>query len=153
MTELLLPDGTSYKIAWDLNIVHRRQRYTGGLVAHLTWNRLTGDPALVLTPDIDRPGHERIIPCVVPMETAWVWHEQIGDVARAISTAEMFAHTLGLPYGRRSALMVATVIRSEMDELRKCPPMPADDREITAEMLVRNETTGREVTKEIRDHV
>lgn len=147
------PDGYDTKPAFDLSVFHSRQVH-GDVVIWISWDRITGEPCLIITPNINRPGHERITPCVIPLSEYWVWNEMIGDEERCAMTLALFSDALGLNSTRRRVVgALYSAIRAELDELRKCPPMPRDDREKVAEMLVRDNATGKESTKEISDHV
>ncbi|WYK05476.1 hypothetical protein DWF04_006095 [Cereibacter sphaeroides f. sp. denitrificans] len=149
-----MTDTPDYKPAYDLRFSWCRRDYRR-ISVWTTWNRMTGESCLVLTPAADTMlGYDRIIPCVVPMSTAWIWDETRGDQLEATKRAMLFCDALGL-----SSLIIADVHRvrtavvENLHELITCPPMPRSEQEAVAEMLLRNNATGRTAEREIRDHV
>lgn len=153
MSGLILPDSAGeLRPAFDLNIHHARYDHRS-VVVWITWNRTTGEPVMVLTPNIDRPGHDRVIPCVVPLASSWLWHEAVGDPGHCATVAPIFAANLGLsPHSPRNILGVMGLIRDHLEDLVLCPPIPDEDRSKTAEMLIHDAGTGATTEREVRDY-
>lgn len=145
-------DMTESKPAFDLSVSHK-QYSRGDVMVWLTWNRLTGEPCLVLTPKMARLTHETCTPCVIPMARAWIWSEAIGDHAEAELVAAMFCANLGFnPYNLRNVNKVLSIIRDYTGDLLSMPPIPSGDRQIVAEAVITDNATGKQSFKEISDH-
>jgi hypothetical protein len=138
--------------AFKLDISHA-VHVRGSITVWLTWNRLTGRPVMVLTPTDMRGGHERITPCVIPIDRAWLWDEDRGDLAHANITAAIFCANLGFsPENIRNIFKVQGYIRDYLEDLIRMPPMPPDHAQIVGEALIFDNETGRETYKEIADN-
>jgi hypothetical protein len=152
MSDLILPDSVNFRPAFDLNIYHRRYDHSA-IVVWITWDRATGEPVMVLTPNTDRPGHERVIPCVVPLSTSWMWTEEVGDARHCATVAPIFVSNLGLnPNSPRHVYGVLSTIRGHLEDLVMCPPIPAEDRSKAAEMLITNNETETVTHREVSDY-
>lgn len=146
------PLRTEASHAFKLDISHATHT-RGSVTIWLTWNRLNGRPCMVLTPTDMRGGHERVTPCVIPLEQAHVWDEDIGELHHANFMAALFCANLGFnPYQIKNILKVQGYIRDYIEDLIRMPPMPPDHREITAEAIITDNTSGKETFKEIADH-
>ena len=67
--------------------------------------------------------------CVVPMDQAWRWSEEMGDPRDAALNAMRFANTLGLGASPTAAIRVRGIIVDHLGDLLSMPPMPDDMRE------------------------
>lgn len=116
-----------------------------GVTAIGTWVRV-GDrfrPCMVLIP-ADREYDDRLMPCVVTMDRAWIWSEEIGDPAQAAATAFQFAHALGFnAYDGPTVRRIAMFIADHLDDLLKIPPYQDSDAEVVAEVTMTNPVTGK----------
>lgn len=124
-----------------------------GIMAIGTWIRLEDRfrPCMVLIP-ADREYDDRLTPCVVTMDRAWIWSEEVGDPAQAAHTAHQFASTLGLnAHDRRTVIRIAMFIADHLGDLLSIPPYPTDDQQTVAEVTIRDPTTGRTIEAEIRE--
>lgn len=139
------------KPALDLTRYHDRHQH-GDITVYLTW-WLASDSGpkqcLVLVPT-HAQSYERTTPCVVPMNHAWVWSEEIGDPAAAAATAMSFARALGLEASPRQAIRIRSIIVDHLDDLVRMPPMPDDMREKV--VLGEAKLTAREHGKVVRHH-
>lgn len=152
MTGLILPRQLETKPRYDLNTYHARLD-RGGIVLWVTWDRITGRPCMILTRNIARISHERIIPCVVPLDRAWMWDERTGDDHECNVTCGIFAPNLGLsPFEVRDVFAIKSLIRNHLHDLITCPPLPAEDKETAADALITDNATGTVTHKEIKDH-
>lgn len=137
----------------DLRFRHKAYRY-GDISAILTWHMETGEPVLALVPAHRNLSFETVRPCLVPLKSAWMWDETIGDPRHAAANAHRFADWLGFNAndpGR--CLQIAAIVRDLIEELIRTPPMPSDMTPKRAEMLIVDNATGKETVKEISDHV
>lgn len=149
---LIQPPAAEYKPAYDLTVTHRSYR-RGDLQVWLTWNRNSGEPCLVITPRDPHLSNQRVIPCVVPMNRAWVWDEAIGDPAEVEFAAALFCMNLGFnPYNVRNVNKLTGIVRDYLGELVAMPPMPTDDRQVVAEAIITENATGKQTYKEVTDH-
>ncbi len=142
----------AYKVAFDLSTCHEVY-VKGSVTLWMTWNRVSGEPCMVLTPNDPHLSHERIIPCVIPMRTSWQWDETRGDPEFANMQAFRFCDALRFnPYNVRNIVKLQSLIRDHLEDLVRMPPMPDDGQQITASAIITDNATGKETFKEIRDH-
>lgn len=126
----------------------------GGITAIGTWVRVEGDfrPCMVLI----RAGSEyddRLVPCVVMQDRAWIWDEKIGDPAEAAGTIALFAPYLGLSLTDAPAcIRLSFFINDLLGDLLHIPPYTPDrDAPVVSEITLINHTTGTSVESEMRD--
>jgi hypothetical protein len=142
-----------YKTAYDLEIRH--QVYLrGDIMVWLTWNLITGRPSMVLTPVDKIISHERCVPCVIPLDTAWRWsRDHWFNENSPILQAARFLANLGFnPHNKKSVIRLLGIINDYLPELIAMPPLPTDRREIAADALIIDNSTGKVTHKEIRDY-
>ncbi len=84
-------------------------------------------PCLVLLPT-DQRRWANLMPCVVLLDQAWIWSEEIGDPRRAAQTAFEFATCLGLDPEPTTVMRIRSLIVDHLPDLVPMPPMPADQR-------------------------
>lgn len=132
----------------DLDLTRRQWTKTRmGVTAIGTWIRLENQfrPCMVLIP-ADRDYDERTIPCVIPLDRAWVWDETIGDPSQSAPTAYQFALNLGLSVNDpRTVIRLAMFICDMLGDLLKMPPYQADRREVVAYATLTERETGKVV--------
>lgn len=141
------------RTAIDLTRYHGQQQH-GDITAYLTW-WLADDsgpkPCLVLVPTYQQ-SVERCTPCVVLLDQAWIWSEEIGDPAHAARLAFTFAQMLGLDItSPTQPFRVRSIIVGHLGDLLTIPPMPADMRETInfGEAVVTDRESGRTIEREI----
>lgn len=137
----------------DLDLSMRQWTKTRGPITAIgTWLRLDGDfkPCMVLIP-AGREYDDRLIPCVVTQDRAWIWSEEVGDPEQAARTAFQFAEALGLSvHDQRTVIRLAMFINDMLGDLLHIPPYQADGN-VVAEAVLFDHTHGRTVETEIRD--
>jgi hypothetical protein len=152
-TGLIMPDtGHGFRHALDLRVSH--EVYSrGDLLVWLTWNRITREPCMVLTPKRDRISNERIIPCIIPLSRAWAWSEEVGDLSDVLTTVGIFLGNLGInPMRQQNVRRLIGVVRGHLGDLLAMPPMPeSPDMRPMADMTITNHTTGAVLEREVRD--
>lgn len=149
---LILPQSMEAKPPYDLSKCHATHS-RGDLMVWMTWNRVTGEPCIVITPKRAVISAETCVPCIVPLNRAWVWDERIGDVAEAELSAALFCANLGFnPYNVRNVTKLLGIVRDFLQDLLTMPPLPSGDREIVAEAVITDNATGKQSFKEISDH-
>lgn len=137
----------------DLRISHGVYR-DGDVSIYLSWLLTTGDPCIVLTRAFAEQHHEKIIPCVVQLDNAYLWAEETAEGNYVDLMAGRFAANLGLdPLKRSDVIRVQGIIRDWLGELINMPPMPTDLRRKVADMLITNNETGEIIHKEVKDYV
>jgi hypothetical protein len=145
------PDaGRNYSVAYDLRItaaVYRR----GAITIWMTWNLHTGRPCMVLTPSDPGLSHEKVIPCIVPMDRAFLWDEYTGDFAAISETLFGFCCALNVD-PHRGSMALLSVIRDYLEELIRMPPKPLWDMKPVADVITIDHATGAETHKEVIDH-
>ncbi|MCA1490107.1 hypothetical protein I6F11_04135 [Ensifer sp. NBAIM29] len=116
-----------------------------GVTAIGTWIRVEGRfrPCMVLIP-ADREYDDRLIPCVVTIDRAWIWSEEVGDPAQAAATAIQFANALGLnAHDRLTVMRLAMFIADHLGDLLSIPPYQNSDEQTVAEVTMTNLDTGK----------
>lgn len=124
-----------------------------GITAIGTWIRVEGRfrPCMVLIPS-GREYDDRLTPCVVTMDRAWIWSEEVGDPAEAARTAHLFARCLGLnENNRRTVLRLAMFIADHLGDLLSIPPYQNNDVETVAEVTMTDTITGRIIETELKE--
>lgn len=119
-----------------------------------SWLRVAGSlrPCMVLI----RTGEEYsayTVPCVIPLERAWVWDPINGNPREAAIAAAGFIDALRLTPGRVSAIRLLSLIHDHLDDLVGIPPLPPKERRAVAELLVTDNRTGRSKEIEVCDYV
>ncbi|WP_425643241.1 hypothetical protein [Agrobacterium tumefaciens] len=138
----------------DLDLTKRVWTYKrGGIIAIGTWLRLEQQfrPCMVIIP-ADREYDDRLTPCVVTGDNAWIWSEEVGDPIQAAQTAHQFAETLGLAsHDKRTVIRLAMFIQDHLGDLLSIPPYQNPDQQTVAEITMRDPNTGRTIEAEIRE--
>lgn len=130
----------------DLSRRHFSRQF-GPLLLIGTWLRdpdAQWRPALVLIRSRDEL-NGAAIPCVVPLDTAWIWSEEIGNPEIAARATFDFAKHLHMDDDMpRSAYKIATIIRDHLDDLVAIPPLPPGERDerVVAEGVIRDLASG-----------
>ncbi len=131
----------------DLTQVHA-QRTFGDITVFFTWFGQRNKPVMVLMPTA-RIGHERVIPCVVPVESAWAWAEETGDGRHCARASTQFAKLLGLNAASVNDVMrITSIVRECMHDLLTIPPKPVTDRIVVAD-AIRTDANGKQHHSEI----
>lgn len=135
----------------DLNQVEWSHTY-GDLTLFGTWVGDQQTPALVLVPTHNLGGDSRIIPCVVPLDSAWLWAEETGDPRHVAWATWTFANNLGLEASNAFTCMrIASAIRGNLGRLLAIRPK-STERVVVADAVITDES-GRQRHAEIADHV
>lgn len=126
---LLLPtldlDATTLvRPALDLTRYHWRHQRSD-LTVYGTWwlAEDSGPKACLVLTSVHNQGR-RAPPCVVLLDQAWMWSEEIGDPVRAAKVAVSFVDALGLTPDVKSAFRVRSIIVDHLHDLLTLPPMP-----------------------------
>lgn len=142
-------------MATALDLTRRHFSRTLGQITIIgTWIQLADGwrPCLVLI----RTGEDHAaVPCIVPLESAWVWDDRSGEGSPAVAarTAMDFARALRLDDAGDPFVphRIATLIADHLDQLVAMPPAPADDEVVIGEAVVTERETGRTFEVEIRE--
>lgn len=119
-----------------------------------TWLLTTGRPVMVLVPTRPKATHDRVTPCLVPMDMAHLWDEHTGDPVHCARMSYQFAAALGLSmHEPRSIFAVTAAIRDHLGDLLTMPPMPDTEREVVADAILTDPHTGKSRETEISDDV
>lgn len=97
---------------------------------------------------------DHTIPCIVTMDKAWIWSEEIGDPRQAARIAHGFAQALRLDeHEPRTVVRLAMLIHDHLGDLLHIPPYvpDADDADVIGEATVTDRRTGATHELEIRD--
>lgn len=149
-------DGTEhYRHALDLTVTDGPPVRRGDVLIYKTWLRRGGvwEACLVLVPRMALVSNERITPCVVPLSRAHVWAEETGDFQECLINAGYFCANLGFnPYNPKNPMKIIGIVRDMLDDLIRIPPRFEDaPREVTAEMEVIDNQTGKVKEIEVSD--
>jgi hypothetical protein len=111
---------------------------------HMRWR-----PCLVLMRSGDEKS-DHCIPCVVPLDNAWIWDERIGDPRTAVRTVHEFLAMLRLTQDPRNNIRIASLIHDHLDDLIAIPPYPYGEGALLGELTM-TDSNGRVVERELRD--
>jgi len=137
----------------DLSLRHF-ERTVGNVTIIGTWLLTTQRPTLALIPSNVSPYHDRITPCLVPLDLAYEWDEHTGDPGTCALMSFQFAAALGMnPNEPRNVLFVTTLVRDSLGDLLTMPPFPATEKTATADVLITDTNTGKSHEAEIKDNV
>lgn len=99
-----------------------------------------------------REKDDRLIPCVITMDRAWIWSEEIGDPSQSAPLAYQFANILGLAVGNpRTVIRLAMFINDMLGDLLNIPPYQPVSTRTVAEAVIIDHSAGRTVETEIRE--
>lgn len=124
----------------------RHQR--GDLTLYGTWfGKDNPRPCLVLTAT-----YRRTVPCVVLLENAWLWSDEVGDPGHCARSSVNFAQYLGLDYTNQITCMrVTSLIQDHLGDLIAMPPKP-NERIVVADAILTDEH-GKERHAEVTRRV
>ena len=94
---------------------------------------------------------ERTFPCIVTMDKAWIWSEEVGDAAQAAQMAFQFAQALRLDEDPRTLGRLAILIADHLGDLLSIPPRPPEKGAVIGEVTVTDSATGKEREVELSD--
>ncbi|RBO54662.1 hypothetical protein DSD19_04610 [Rhodovulum sp. BSW8] len=126
----------------------------GDLTVFGTWLLTNGRPSMVLLPTRRQTRANAAIPCLVPLDIAWMWDEHTGDPAHCARTSMQFTAALGFnECDPRSVIFVTSCIREHLGDLLRQPPAPQSDREVVADAIAVDIDTGKAREAEIMTDV
>lgn len=137
-----------------LDLTHRHfTRERGDLVLIGTWIRVEGRwrPCLVLVRPLDL-GRDVAVPCVVTLDKAWIWSEDVGDLFMAATTTADFLHALRMEPSNRNINRIRAMIHDHLGDLMTIPPYRAGERAAVADAVLTDQY-GRARELEIVDDV
>jgi len=141
---------TPVKPDLDLNITQFK-RVFGDITVVGTWFGKDHKPAIVLMPT-NLMGVRQIIPCVVPLTSAWAWAEETGNGSHCARQSAIFAEALGLNTANINEVMrVTSIIRECMNDLLSIPPKPTE-RVVVAD-AIHTDASGKQHHTEIVENV
>lgn len=126
-------------------------RTCGNLKVIGTWYGATERrPCLAIVPS-GTISHERMTPAIIPLDSAWLWSEEVGDPQHCARACMAFAKGLGLDsHNKFDMINLASAIRDHLGDLISIPASPTDKLIVTADAFWTDEL-GKEHHKEIRD--
>ncbi|QND60371.1 hypothetical protein [Mesorhizobium huakuii] len=99
-------------------------------------------------------GYDRLWPCVVTLEDAWKWSEEVGDPAHCARTSVMFCEMLRLnAVDPRVPIKLTMLIQDFIGDLVSMRPYQATDSEIVADIVMRDRNSGSVTEVEVREDV
>lgn len=138
----------------DLDLTKAHWTKTRGeFTAIGTWIRIEGDfkPCMVIV----RAGSElseRLVPCCVTQNRAWVWDERVGNPDEAARTTAMFLEHMSLSVTPQRAIALASFIHDMLGDLLHIPPYKRESgANVVAEVTMTNVDTGRVMEHEMRE--
>lgn len=138
----------------DLDLIHDSRRY-GDVMALFTWRLDTGKPVLVLVPANIWAG-SKVTPCVVPLDSAFMWAPETGDGAHVAEQTHRFAEALGFNAADTGLLLrIHHAVIDSLRDLIHMPPLPRRAQgEVVADAIARDPETGKTIHEgELYDYV
>lgn len=98
---------------------------------------------------------EHTVPCIVPMEDAWKWSEELGNPELTARNTVAFVQALRMTPDKHSAIRLTLLIQHHLGDLLGIPPFETQGiaQEVTADLVRIDHDTGEITEKEIRDYV
>lgn len=126
-----------------------------GITAIGTWLRIdetTWRPCMVLI----RAGSELedwTVPYVITVDHAWQWDTATAIPSQTIMKAAEICECLRITVDRANISHVMNFINDHLSDLLKLPPYPGplNGGEVVADLVLRNNSTGRTIEREITD--
>ena len=129
-------------------------RTQGDVTVIGTWSLANSRPVLALIPTHTRLAHDRLTPCLVPIDMAHLWDEHTGDAAHAAIMTVQFAEALGInPYNPRALVRLTSLIRDHLGDLLAMPPMPTSEERVVADIIKTDHDTGKTTEAEVTSDV
>jgi hypothetical protein len=89
----------------------------------------------------DRP--EQMVPCVVTMDRAWIWSEEVGDPRQAAQMTHAFVQALRMADNIKNVIALHLLIQDHLGDLLSIPPRPTLVGEAIAEVTVTERQSGK----------
>lgn len=133
----------------DLTRYHWKAAY-GEITAYGTWFKDEDGwhTCLALAPTNEQRLRDgSASPCIVPLNDAWKWSEEVGDAAYSARNAFKFADALGLDaFQKQNIFGVLSIIHDRLGDLISIPPRPAGEVKEVADAFISQEG---EITREL----
>lgn len=97
--------------------------------------------------------NDHTVPCVVTIDRAWIWSEDIGDVFAAAHMTAQFLHALRLDPSATNINRIRGLVHDLLGDLLTIPPRPPADKEVVAEITVTDRASGRTREVELTEDV
>jgi len=143
------------KLALDLN-QYAWRTHQGALTLIGTW--LLSDEKKQPCMAIIRRGEEKSpynIPCIIPLNRAWVWDEKAGDAAQRTFAAFEILTRLRIEPTGRNLIKLMMAVNHRLEDLIKMPPFPHGEfvpvEEVIGEGMIINHDSGMAHEFELRD--
>lgn len=138
-----------------LDLSRRVDTFThGDIQVILTWTLHDERPCLVLIPTLAVLHFDSITPCIVPIESAFMWDEHTGDGRHCATMAFQFACAMNFAPSPQILIRITSIIRDHLGDLLACPNMPKlFDDEVVADATLTNLETGAVKQSEIVKNV
>lgn len=136
---------TAEKPILDLSLIHDCWQF-GDIMCILTWTLSDRRPAMVLIPAHAPRNNESLTPCIIPLDTAFLWSDSImGDPFHQERTAGQFAAFLGwepMDHGLRHRII--SIIQNRLQDLLTMPPLvDTGNVAAVADLRLTNLETGK----------
>jgi hypothetical protein len=105
-----------------------RRRRSLSLMAYGTWIKQGADtqPCIAIIRDGEEYS-EHTQPCIIPLDVAWVWSQEVGDGRRSMRQAYQFCQVLRIGDDPRTVMRLTEFIHDMLGDLVSMPPIhPAD---------------------------
>lgn len=118
-----------------------------------TWIRREGrwSQCLVLVRPGDL-GKEEAVPCVITIDKAWIWSEDVGDLFQAAHMTAGFLEALRMEPSDRNINRIRGLVHDHLGDLLAIPPFRSPDRGVVADAILTDQH-GRTRNAEIVDDV
>ena len=134
---------------------HLWKRTKGDITVYGTWSLHSGRPVMVLVPTfVPRHSVERAVPCLIPLDAAFLWDEHTGDPSHCAQMTFQFAQVLPIsPFNPSDMIRLTSIIREHLGDLLTMAPLPESEREVVADAILTDPNTGKTKETEIVDYV
>ena len=139
----------------SLDLTRRHfQRNRGSLTFIGSWIRDHEEERYAPVMVIMRAGEELkpgTIPCIIPMDVAWMWDPSIGDMVTVAQTVGEFMAMLRMDFTERDAIRFVNNVHDMLADLLLMPRTPPGaEPEIIADLLATDLESGTERHIEVK---
>lgn len=130
------------------------ERVQGDVTVIGTWILTTERPVLALVPTRRKRDADRISPCLIPIDMAYLWDEYTGDPVHCAQATFEFAKSLGFnEFDPINMVRLTSIIRDHLGDLLTMGPMPTTEKAVAADVIMVDRDSGKTVEAEVVDHV
>lgn len=153
MSDIGIIGAPTPKLVLDLQHFAHKQAH-GDITVIMTWMLTDADPCIVMIPTHKRENSMSMVPCIIPLASAFKWDEKVGDQLFQHDNLKDFAIALGFnPADTKTRNRILRLIRDYIGDLIAMPLITSDGKGIVADVFRTDKETGKTKHIEVTGHV